>query len=470
MMNRLKYKKMTFIILITLFLLNRCDITEPENPGQKHPNSLPETTIVNVPPDNSPEEAYFYRIKLYWDGGDTDGYITGYKYKINDNPWTFTKETFIKIDFSSPDTINYHEFQVKAVDDAGGEDPTPAMKRLCTKQTDLPETEILFGPPVNKAVFILSDTTSIWKGIEFLLSGTDSDGEIIGYEYAIDDSNSWQMAQSSSIKMFGDFEDGEHTFFARAVDNAMGVDPSPVRQSFSVIQPTLQNKILVVDETRDGVGSSASPDDQMVDDFYRSVLSGFSFDEYDLNSEGSIDARTFAEYEIVVWHDDERSENLLKNYIEDVKSYLRIGGKLLISGWRTLENMDNILTESHYYNPNEFGYEFLRLELFKYNKDKDFVGAKSVLNYPNLDTDPNKMLTSYNGQLNYCNVLIPFDSNDRLYLFDSATDNPDFEDLPCAVRHFTDSYRVIALGFPLYIMNEDQAKDFMDNAINDFRN
>ena len=465
-------KRIHILILFTvLIMISNCsELTDPENPGSPYPNSLPETTIANVPLDNGPENPYIYRIKLFWDGGDEDGYIIGYKYRVDENDWIFTEETFVTIDFPSPDSINTHTFEVKSIDNDGGEDPTPASKLLYTKQTDLPETELLSGPPPDQSVFILKDTTDIWKGIEFSLGGKDADGEVVAYEYAIDDSTSWTKVEKSTIGIYGELADGEHEFFARAVDNAMGIDPTPVKQKFIVIMPTLEEKILIVDETRDGTGSAASPNDQMVDDFYKNILADFSFTEYDLKSEGAIDASTFAGYDIVVWHDEERVENLLKLYINEVESYLKIGGKFFISGWRAMENADNILSDNYIYSKNDFGYAFLQLESFKYQKEKDFIAAHGINGYPDLTTDPNKMLSSYEGKLNYGAVITPFDLSNQILAFDSFADNPDFEGESCAVKYFTNSYRVIALGFPLYVIDENQAKDFIVKAITDLRN
>ena len=465
-------KNRQIYILFSFFMLmsNCSKLTEPENPGLLYPNTLPETTMANVPLDNNADNPYVYRIKLYWDGGDEDGYIIGFKYRINENAWIFTKETFMTIDFPSPDSINVHTFEVKSIDNDGDEDPTPASKVLYTKQTDLPETEILSSPSPHQAVFILKDTTDSWKGIEFFLGGKDTDGDIIAYEYAIDDSTIWITVEESIIRIYGELSDGEHTFFARAIDNAMGVDLTPVKQKFIVIMPTLEKNILIVDETRDGTGSAASPDDQMVDNFYRHILTDFNFSEYDLKSEGMIDAKTFADFDIVVWHDEERVDNLLKLYMNEVKSYLKIGGKFFISGWRTMENADNILSDNYIYSKNDFGYSFLQLESFKYQVDKDFIGAVGINGYPDLSTDPNKMLSSYEGKLNYCSVITPYDLSNQILAFDSFADNLDFEGGACAIKFFTNSYRVVALGFPLYCIDEGQAKDFIVKAITDLRN
>jgi len=464
-------KKIRVVILLLILLLGNCSkLTEPADPGAPYPNLLPETTLANIPPDNSTENPYFYRIKLSWDGGDNDGYIVGYRYKINDNDWIFTEATFHTFDFPSPDSLNLHSFQVKAVDDAGGEDPSPAVRRFYTKQTAYPETEIIDAPAEDKTVFIMPDTTRSWRGIEFILGGTDSDGAIVAYDYAIDDSTTWTTVMGSIIRIYGALADGEHRFYARAVDNARGVDPTPVKRRFSVIKPTLARQILIVDETRDGTGTAASPSDQMVDDFYRNLLVNYAYTEFDLKTAGTLDATTFANYDLVLWHDDERVEKLMKLYIGEIESYLQIGGKFLISGWRTMENVDGILAEEYIYAREDFAYSFLQLDVFKVAKERDFIAANGINGYPTLHTAAEKMVSSYEGKLNYAAVLSPFDRTNELLAFDSAIDDPSFEGKPCAVKFFSESYRAVVLGFPLYVMNEADSRQFMEKVIEELRN
>jgi len=457
------------LILLILIFFSCSDLKDPENPGAPYPNLLPETTLANIPLENSQQNPYFYQQKFYWDGGDEDGYIVGYKYRVDDNEWVSTEESFATIDFASPDSINFHTFEVKAIDNDGGEDDTPAQRSICTRQTAFPETKLLSGPPQDKSVFILADTTEIWQGIEFVLSGEDSDGTVIAYEYAIDDSTTWIRTENSTIYIFGALTNGTHLFYARAIDNAAGIDPTPIRHNFIVIAATLEETILIIDESRDGTGSAASPNDQMIDDFYRNILSNFECEEYDLKAQGGLDAGTFAAFDLIVWHDDERSENLLKTYIEEVESYLQIGGKIFISGWRTMETADDIVSEDYIYSNTDFGYIYFQLESFKYTTEKEFCGARGENGYPDLTTDAGKMLSSYEGKLNYCGALIPFDMANQILTFDSFSDDPTLEGKPCAVKFFSDSYRAIALGFPLYVINELEAKSFMTKAINDLR-
>ncbi len=455
--------------LILLFGLSCSQLIEPRNPGLPFPNKPPETTLANVPPENTPDSPYNYRIKLYWDGGDDDGYIVGYKYRINNSDWVFTQNAFATLDFPSPDSLNEHLFQVKAVDDAGDEDPTPAQRRFYTRQTVLPKTQLVSGPPENKPVFILKQPTEMWTGIEFVLTGKDDDGQVVAYEYRLDETGPWLRSSSPAIRIYGDLADGRHLFGARAIDNASGVDPTPLSVAFHTVQPVFSGKILVVDETRDGVGTDSSPSDQMVDDFYRAILADFDKVEYDLKLEGGLTAANLAGYDLIVWHADDRSENLMKNYIDDIKSYLTIGGKLFLSGWRVLETVDNVLSENHIFSRTDFSYQFLKLHSYRFSRERDFIGAVGSNGYPDLTTDPKKMPASYQGILNFCAALIPFDPANQILLYRSHEGRSSLEGLPCAVKFRNSTYAVIALGFPLYVIDQTQARQFIKQAIFELR-
>jgi len=127
------------------------------------PNSPPETEITATPPSL---ERTDFRVHFYWNGEDLDGEIAGFEWRISDNgddgvidipdtlesalPWRFTTslDSIFEVvadldsfyaDVEDPDVNpnNYrswqtHTFFVRAVDDAGARDPTPAQSSFTT--------------------------------------------------------------------------------------------------------------------------------------------------------------------------------------------------------------------------------------------------------------------------------------------------------------------------------------------------
>ncbi len=114
------------------------------------PNSPPDTQVTAAPPDSSTSPAFF------WTGSDTDGEVRGYAWRVSDNgadgmvdvgdtmglPWTSTTFTDQRINVSAnlpglpgdaalPErdqrSWQTHTFFVRAQDDRGEFDPTPAQ-------------------------------------------------------------------------------------------------------------------------------------------------------------------------------------------------------------------------------------------------------------------------------------------------------------------------------------------------------
>ncbi len=150
----------TALLLAALAILAGCS-SSTELGGAKVPNALPDTRIVGRPPVL---RAAGFAVHFSWTGSDPDGKIRGFQWKISDNgvdgiglrdtltidpatgdtlhPWrptTATDTTFIvKADLPGlPDdahlpprdqrSFQTHTLFVRAVDDQGGVDPTPAM-------------------------------------------------------------------------------------------------------------------------------------------------------------------------------------------------------------------------------------------------------------------------------------------------------------------------------------------------------
>ncbi|MFZ0389071.1 MAG: hypothetical protein WAN36_01325, partial [Calditrichia bacterium] len=178
-----------FLLIVVLTLLLSCE--RQTNPAD--PNLPPNTTLANIPVEG---DTLFALMTLHWDGEDADGFLTGYEYRyityhmsdstggtITDSlvqDWEFTRATSITIPFESSATLNYQRFQVRAVDDDGMRDPTPAEKLLYTVQTVFPQSEI-FVPADQQQFFVKENTTDWWQGVPLSFNATDQDGEVVEY-------------------------------------------------------------------------------------------------------------------------------------------------------------------------------------------------------------------------------------------------------------------------------------------------
>ncbi|HEU4329214.1 MAG TPA: alpha-amylase family glycosyl hydrolase [Roseiflexaceae bacterium] len=117
-----------------------------------------------------------------------------------------------------------HTFQVRAKDNAGIVDPTPAGFNWVI-DTLVPDTAIDSAPADP------SDSPTA----DFRFSGNDGSGSgVTGYECSLDGG---PFAPCPAVARFVGLAEGEHTLAVRAVDAAGNVDPSPASHSWTIVAP-----------------------------------------------------------------------------------------------------------------------------------------------------------------------------------------------------------------------------------------
>ena len=123
-----------------------------------------------------------------------------------------------------------HSFEVKAVDQAGNVDPSPATFNW-TVDTSAPDTAITLKPP--------APTNSATAKFEF--SGSDGAGSGIASFECRRDGGVW--AACPSPKEYTGLAEGSHSFDVKAIDQAGNVDPSPASFNWTIDLTTPQPAI-----------------------------------------------------------------------------------------------------------------------------------------------------------------------------------------------------------------------------------
>ena len=115
-----------------------------------------------------------------------------------------------------------HTFQVRAIDNVGNVDPTPAVYTWVV-DTAPPDTSITSQP---------SDPTNS-SNASLGYSGTDGSGTgIAGYDCKLD--GAAFAACAANPQTYSALADGSHTFQVRAIDNVGNVDPTPASYTWVV--------------------------------------------------------------------------------------------------------------------------------------------------------------------------------------------------------------------------------------------
>ena len=210
----------------------------------------------------------------------------------------------------------------------------------------------------------------------------------------------------------------------------------------------LDQGILVIDETKDGNGSAGNPDDVMVDDFYQSVINS-QFTSYDYADEGIPGLEFLANFSTIIWHDDDLNQHYIEDNINDLGCYLAGGGNLLISGWKTANEI-----------PNYFINDFINCNQTQLIAGFEFTGASST-EYPDINIDPDQLSPAFNGKLPY-SCIFP-EATNGIYYFEGITGSPYIGEV-CALKNESEG-TVILMGFPLYYMHNEEVEDFFDQFL-----
>jgi len=470
---RVSVKLINALLFVLLAIFYSCQRpTAPPNP-----NLPPNTTLANIPVEG---DTLFALVTLHWDGEDYDGFIAGYQYRYityhlftGDSvvqEWRETKETSLTIAFESSDILNYQKFQVRAVDNVGDVDPTPAERRFYTYQTVFPETEILF-PEDDQQFFAIEQTTDWWQGIRLTFTARDEDGEVVEYAWAVDQGD-WNWTQDTTLYITPDQFDplyGEHLIRVTSRDNTNLIDPVGDSVTVNLIKPTFEKKILIIDET---VESKFPPgvrySDADVDSFYAEIFG--TNESWDYSKKGMPPKEILGQYQLIIWHADnlytyERDVHQLPQHIEDIIDYLNVGGDFIMGGWRILKSFAHEEPFPKTFQEGTFIHDYLHIIQADETPlvPSDFIGAKGSGGFSDIRVDSVKLREAFPflGKLSQINVMprrAGFTDIIYRYWNDDRTGLPKYRGLACGLRYYGTSFDAIVLGFPMFFIRKEDAK------------
>jgi hypothetical protein len=233
---------------------------------------------------------------------------------------------------------------------------------------------------------------------------------------------------------------------------------------------TLDQGILVIDETSNSLGIPGRPSDAQQDSFYQYVFGDFrtAFYEYSFATDhpGIVQ---LGPYSSVVWLDDDYDASYVGDLgKQDVlEEYLGYGGNVMLVSWTALQTMAGQLPKN--FNSGQFAYDYLHISWADENTSPDFVGANSLDNlYPDVKIDTAKEVPSWGNRLKYITKLLPRSDGESIYSFDSAADDTAWEGKICGVRYLGTNYKTIFLSFPLFYLEKEDAKGLVNKAMEDF--
>ncbi|KAA0015720.1 MAG: hypothetical protein FE037_01850 [Thermoplasmata archaeon] len=203
----------------------------------------PDTVIISGPSGEINTNSAVFE----WEGSDNyspDGKLL-YSYRLEgfDNNWSvWTPEKSVSYENLPAGTFT---FEVKTIDEAGNEDPTPASRTFTVLRPE-PYTTIVSGP---EGYIDSNDVTFVW-------TGTDDSTPIeeLLYSYKLEGYDSdWSDWTSETTVTYTGLEDGQYTFMVRSKDTDGYIDPEPATRTFMIdtqkpqvsIEKPLRNRLYI---------------------------------------------------------------------------------------------------------------------------------------------------------------------------------------------------------------------------------
>ena len=280
-------------------------------------------------------------------------------------------------------------------------------------------------------------------------------------------------------------------FVAVTAINSDGLESLESQEvSFEAFPVTLDQGLLVVDETYDGSLTYNMVDGDSINAFYVRALQGYACTYVDhscpnCSPQNQLRIRELVRYSpIIVYSEDNRGNRSLgassdSSYLA-LKEYLNHGGKLIIEGRRNLSAGDDGQPELRQFFPGDVPYDYLRVEsayvpLWSPTsyRTEEFIGAFSqVAGYPDLQVDSLRVAhcsgeLELEGKVPGVGYIDSLMAGEVIYTFHSDYDTSSCEAKPVAFRYLGDDWQVVYFDFPLYFIQESQATELLHKTLSD---
>ncbi|MBK6765860.1 MAG: hypothetical protein IPG71_05875 [bacterium] len=289
-------------------------------------------------------------------------------------------------------------------------------------------------------------------------------GVIHSFRYRQDEGE-WSQWMLLPELGFTDLPTGSYSFDFQARDVAGSLSHTS-SYFVNLVTQQLSDSVIVVDETRNGNGTLTSPSDAQVDTFYSSVLNGYRFRQIDMSARSPgayVSPYDLQNIGVIIWHADDRSEQMLDNQTRILVEFLRRGGRVVFSGWDIM-NAFSVDDATQLYTDSDFESRYLRAFEAKRDPSNNWLavqqgtGTIGENGFPSLTIDQSKILSNWQGALPRTWV---FDQHGECTVIGRLTTrDPDYFQNGLVAAYLYDvTFRVAVFGVPLYYCMQPQVAD-----------
>ncbi len=394
-----------------------------------------------------------------------DPLVSCYRLYYSDDYWASSSSVDVtdnNYTLSGLDTGTLYQIAISSIDQDGSESYRVFAEGIP-----------LVNPRVPQAL-----SESPRPGDVFLTWQANSEIDFAGYRiYRSTDPNqtgsvispaSYMNAQYTDVNVQG-LPDLYYYYRITAVDEDGNESPlSPAVKSRPI---TLNNGVLIIDESEDYTGSTPFlPTDEMVDDFFSSIMA-FDTNQIDLNATGvPLRLADIGIYSSVLWHNmDSSNPSAPYAMLEDLEQYLQYGGNVFYTGYTPSTAFAMNASYPADFHAGSFIYDVLGIEEVNYSMQSRFRYALPQLDgFPSLQVDSLKTTSAFNGHIIRVETINPNASATSIYTFGSdfgsQTPQGQFNGETVAVYNEYGLGRVLTLSFPLYYMEQSSSRSMMHHV------
>jgi hypothetical protein len=313
------------------------------------------------------------------------------------------------------------------------------------------------------------------ESINVSWSGVD-DKDLSHYNvYVGRSSNNYQrtLQTNQSNIIIDQLENGVEYFIGISAIDTDGFESTIVEQSFVPYAFRLADGILIIDETYDGTGETQKPTDEEVDTFYNSILNEFEKSELDLTNIDELNVSNIGDFSTVIWHGNDLNEIIkLRDAEEVIKRFLDAGGNFIYTGYLPSKA---ILSNDSYpreFVSGDFIFDYLKIRRVDKKPFTKFIGANSEdSDLLSLEVDTTKVLSTYDYHLSHIEAIYPTEDASIIYKYNSNYDDSKMQSAmkgePVGIQYLGDDYNLALLSFPLFYINEYQAREVFKTLLHE---
>ncbi|HET7226416.1 MAG TPA: hypothetical protein VFK69_11955 [Candidatus Eisenbacteria bacterium] len=311
----------------------------------RHKNLL----VPDVPPETrlfvqGPVDTVNHIVHLYWFGSDPDGQVVGFQFRMlnpaqpADSAWRFTLRSDSLFVVYTPAGFTAPTFEVRAIDQAGLVDPTPAIENF----------QFSNQPPVVALTGRLFSNDSTFASVTATWTVSDPDGDASRATFRVwlkgDEANTYVTAAHTFTMPSAAFFrlarwDALHTLYVQAIDDGgMAGAPDSMRWFVRSAGSGAHGRLLLVDDLPTTNAINFPTDTLYRNTALRNLPAG-SFDVLTLQfdqpflSDSDV-VQTFRQFDAVVWY---------RGSVADTQSLSRTVGQVGAAFHGVLQQYENAL-------------------------------------------------------------------------------------------------------------------------------